>query len=56
MAIVGNFHTTSRVLSKTVFTEYPLRDSMDLVELGARFKFCFFVSGVFGVGSVWLKK
>jgi hypothetical protein len=39
MARVGNFYTTSRVLSKNVFTEYPLRDSMDLVELGARFKF-----------------
>ena len=46
MAMVGNFHTTSRVLSKTVFAEYPLRDSMDLVELGARFKF-------FWIWSFW---
>jgi hypothetical protein len=30
--------------------EYPLRDSMDLVELGDRFMF--FLSGVFGDGSV----
>jgi hypothetical protein len=39
MAMVGNFHPTPRVHSKAALAEYPLRDSMDLVELGARFMF-----------------
>jgi hypothetical protein len=34
--MVGNFHPTSRVSTKQAFAEYPLRHSMDLVELGAR--------------------
>jgi hypothetical protein len=54
MTVVGNFHPASRVLSNLVFAEYPLRDSMDLVEL--RLDSCFFGSGVFGVRSVWLEK
>jgi hypothetical protein len=33
---VGNFHPTPRVSTKHAFAEYPLRHSMDLVELGAR--------------------
>jgi hypothetical protein len=33
---VGNFHPTPRVSTKQGFAEYPLRHSMDLVELGAR--------------------
>jgi hypothetical protein len=36
MAVVGNFHPTPRVSTKQGFAEYPLRHSMDLVELGAR--------------------
>jgi hypothetical protein len=39
MTVVGNFHPASRVLSNLVFAEYPLRDSMDLVEL--RLDSCF---------------
>jgi hypothetical protein len=39
MTMVGNFHPTPRVHSKPAFVEYPMRDSMDLVELGARFIF-----------------
>jgi hypothetical protein len=34
--MVGNFHPTPRVSTKQAFAEYPLRHSMDLVELGAR--------------------
>jgi hypothetical protein len=33
---VGNFHPTPQVSTKQGFSEYPLRHSMDLVELGAR--------------------
>jgi hypothetical protein len=33
---VGNFHPTPRVSTKHAFAEYPLRHSMDLVELRAR--------------------
>jgi hypothetical protein len=36
VAKVGNFYTTPRVSTKPDFAEYPLRHSMDLVELGAR--------------------
>jgi hypothetical protein len=39
VAKVGNFYPTPRVNTKTVFAEYPLRYSMDLVELGARSMF-----------------
>jgi hypothetical protein len=36
VAKVGNFHPTPRVSTKTAFVEYPLRYSMNLVELRAR--------------------
>jgi hypothetical protein len=36
VAVVGNYPPTPRVVMKNVFVEYPLRDSMKLVELGAR--------------------
>jgi hypothetical protein len=36
VAKVGNIHPTPRVSTKHTFAEYPLRHSMDLVELGAR--------------------
>jgi hypothetical protein len=36
VAEVGNFHPTPQVSTKHTFAEYPMRHSMDLVELGAR--------------------
>jgi hypothetical protein len=36
VAKVGNFHPTPQVSTKQGFAEYPLRHSMDMVELGAR--------------------
>jgi hypothetical protein len=36
VAKVGNYPPTPRVVMESVFAEYPLRHSMDLVELGAR--------------------
>jgi hypothetical protein len=52
VAVVVNYPPIPRVVVKNVFAEYPLRHSMDLVELGARsmdlVDLDFFGAGVFG--------